>query len=143
MISRSPVSPQGQPVPQSQLNVEYSPMRMPTRSVLVTGATGAQGGATARQLLAAGYAVRFLTRSAESPQAGELIRLGAEPTLGDFEDPSALELATRGVNGVFSVQVPDVSGTDSERRHGFALIEAAKKNGVTHFIHTSVSCAGR
>jgi uncharacterized protein YbjT (DUF2867 family) len=114
-----------------------------TRSILVTGATGAQGGATARQLLAAGYSVRFLTRSDKSPQAAELIRLGAEPTLGDFESPPALELATRGVSGVFSVQLPDSSGTDSERRHGFALIDAARKNGVTQFVHTSVSCAGR
>ncbi|MBV8806115.1 MAG: NmrA/HSCARG family protein [Sinobacteraceae bacterium] len=118
-------------------------MTTPTRLILVTGATGAQGGATTRQLLAHGYAVRFLTRRTDSPQAHELIQLGAEAVAGDFDDPGALRAASRGVNGVFSVQVPDTSGTDSERRHGFALIEAAVSNGVTQFVHTSVSCAGR
>jgi uncharacterized protein YbjT (DUF2867 family) len=118
-------------------------MNTTTRSILVTGATGAQGGATARQLLAAGYAVRFLTRNINSPQSRELIGLGAEAVPGDFEDSGALERATHGVSGVFSVQLPEVSDTDSERRHGFALIAAAVKNGVAQFVHTSVSCAGR
>jgi len=118
-------------------------MNLPSRSILVTGATGAQGGATARQLLHRGYAVRFLTRREDSSPARELIQLGAEVVAGDFDDPSALNTACRDVHGVFSVQVPDVSGTDSERRHGFALIEAAARNGVAQFVHTSVSCAGR
>lgn len=43
-----------------------------------------------------------------------------------------------GVHGLFSVQLPDPDGTDSERRHGFALIDAARKAGVAHFVHTSV-----
>jgi uncharacterized protein YbjT (DUF2867 family) len=87
--------------------------------------------------------VRFLTRNINSPQSRELIGLGAEAVPGDFEDSGALERATHGVSGVFSVQLPEVSDTDSERRHGFALIAAAMKNGVAQFVHTSVSCAGR
>jgi uncharacterized protein YbjT (DUF2867 family) len=111
--------------------------------VLVTGATGAQGGATARRLLQRGHAVRVLTRRADSPHAHELIRLGATLAVGDLDDPEVLGAATRDVNGVFSVQVPDTTDTDSERRHGFALIKAAARSGITHFVHTSVSCAGR
>ena len=111
--------------------------------ILVTGATGSQGGATARQLLQHGHAVRVLTRRADSPHARELARLGATLLEGDFDDPDALDAASRDVNGVFSVQVPDTTGTDSERRHGFALVRAAAANGVAHFVHTSVSCAGR
>jgi len=111
--------------------------------ILVTGATGAQGGAAARELLQRGYAVRFLTRQVESPRARELIHLGAQAVTGSFDDPASLDAASRGVAGVFSVQLPDASHTDSERRHGFALIEAAARNGVTHYVHTSVSCAGR
>jgi uncharacterized protein YbjT (DUF2867 family) len=118
-------------------------MNMPSRSILVTGATGAQGGATARQLLQRGYAVRILTRRADSSHARELSQLGAEVVVGDFADPSALDTATRDVSGVFSVQVPDSSGTDSERRHGLALVNSAARNGVIQFVHTSVSCAGR
>jgi uncharacterized protein YbjT (DUF2867 family) len=116
---------------------------MPSKLILVTGATGAQGGATARQLLRHGFAVRFLTRKADSAPARELVQLGAEAVVGDFEDRRTLDAASRNVSGVFSVQVPDSAGTDSERRHGFALIEAAVRNGVAQIVHTSVSCAGR
>jgi uncharacterized protein YbjT (DUF2867 family) len=118
-------------------------MNGPTRVMLVTGATGAQGGATARALLARGHSVRFFTRDIKSRRARDLIGLGADAIPGDFEDRRALQAAMRGVKGVFSVQVPDIDGTDSERRHGFALIEAAVASNVAQFVHTSVSCAGK
>jgi len=111
--------------------------------ILVTGATGTQGGATARSLLAAGGAVRFLTRRPESPQARELIRLGAVATVGDYDDPVSLDRATRGVVGVFSVQARHDPSDSSERRHALALIEAASGNGVAQFVHTTVAGAGR
>jgi uncharacterized protein YbjT (DUF2867 family) len=44
---------------------------------------------------------------------------------------------------VFSVQFPDASGTDSERRHGMALVGAARQAGVSQFIHTSVCESGK
>ena len=116
---------------------------MPPKPILVTGATGAQGGAAARQLLRHGYPVRCLTRNADSAHARELVQLGAEAVVGDFDDRSTLDAATRNAWGVFSVQIPAAAGTDSERRHGFALIEAAVRNGAAQFVHTSVSCAGR
>lgn len=103
--------------------------------ILVTGATGAQGGGAARRLLAAGRSVRFLTRDAKSPAAQALLSAGAEAVTGDLGDESSLAAAVRGVGGVFSVQVP---GPD-EVRHGFALIDAALKEGVSHFVHTSVT----
>ena len=40
---------------------------------------------------------------------------------------------------MFSVQVPDTKGDDSERRHGMALVQAARAAGVVHFVHISVS----
>lgn len=111
--------------------------------ILVTGATGAQGGATARALLAEQFRVRILTRNPEAPAALALVAAGAEAVVGDMEDAASLARAVAGASGVFSVQVPDAAGTDSERRHGFALIEAAKAAGVTHFVHTSVCEAGK
>lgn len=48
-----------------------------------------------------------------------------------------------GVRGVFSVQLPSHPGKDSERQQGFALIAAARKAGVEHFVHTSVAQAGK
>ena len=42
------------------------------RVILVSGATGQQGGAVARNLLERGFAVRALTRDAEKAAAREL-----------------------------------------------------------------------
>ena len=111
--------------------------------ILVTGATGAQGGATARALLGAGFSVRILTRDPTSSAAQEITKLGASVVAGDFEDVVSLREAVSGAYGVFSVQLPDSSGTDAERRHGYALIEAARQAGVRHFVHTSVCEAGK
>ncbi len=112
-------------------------------TILGTGATGTQGGATARELLSAGFSIRFLTRNPESGTAQALAKLGAEPVQGDMGDPASLAPAMQGAHGVFSVQRPDADGSDSERRHGFALIDAARAAGVRHFVHTSVCEAGR
>lgn len=109
---------------------------------LVTGATGTQGGCTARALLEAGHRVRILTRNPESSAAVALLKLGAETAKGDLGDAASLAAAVHGVRGVFSVQKPDVDGSDSERRHGFALISAARQAGVRHFVHASVCQAG-
>ena len=105
---------------------------------LVTGATGTQGGSVARALLAAGERTRILTRNPVAAAAEELARRGAEVAQGDMEEPASLVAAMAGVDGVFSVQRPDATGTDSERRHGFALIKAARAAGVHQFVHSSV-----
>ena len=107
--------------------------------ILVTGATGAQGGATARALLAKRRHVRILTRRPGSAAARTLRAAGAEVMRGDLDDAASLKAALKGVSGVFSVQVPDVAGNDSERRHGFALVKAAREAGVATFVHTSVT----
>ena len=51
---------------------------MNDKVVLVTGATGQQGGATARHLLANGWPVRALTRDPNSPAALALAEAGAK-----------------------------------------------------------------
>jgi uncharacterized protein YbjT (DUF2867 family) len=113
-------------------------------AILVTGATGAQGGAVARALLLRGRAVRALVRDPRSANARALREAGAELIPGDLDDPPSLDVAMRGVAGVFSVQIPDTRGNDSERRHGLALVRAARSAGVAHLVHTSVTgTAGR
>ncbi len=63
---------------------------MKARRVLVTGATGQQGGAVARHLLQSGIAVRAMTRSPGSPSARTLAKLGAEIVYGDMDDAATL-----------------------------------------------------
>jgi len=77
---------------------------MNNKMIAVTGATGQQGGAVARKLLADGWTVRALTRDATKPAAQALSALGAQILPGDMEDPAELSAAFRDVCGVFSVQ---------------------------------------
>ncbi|MEU6129326.1 NmrA family NAD(P)-binding protein [Saccharopolyspora sp. NPDC047091] len=115
--------------------------------VLVTGATGKQGGATARALLAAGVPVRALVRDATTGPATELRALGAELVTGDLRHPASLPDAVRGARAVFSVQMPEITadGFDfaGEVSQGGNLVEAARAAEVPQFVHTSVSGAGQ
>lgn len=115
--------------------------------VLVTGATGRQGGATARALLAAGVAVRALVRDPSTPRARAVEALGADLITGDLHDRDSLVRAATGARAVFSVQMPALTadGFDfaGEVAQGVNLVEAARAAGVPQFVHTSVSGAGQ
>ncbi|MGF6606851.1 uncharacterized protein YbjT (DUF2867 family) [Paraburkholderia sp. WSM4175] len=111
-------------------------------AVLVIGATGAQGGAAARHLLAAGRKVRFLTRNPDSPAARALVEMDAQALRGDLDDRDLLAKAMEGVASVFSVLLTDFDRSDRERRQGFALVNAARNAEVPQFVHTSVAQAG-
>ncbi|MCP3731237.1 NmrA family NAD(P)-binding protein [Sphingomonas sp. MG17] len=110
---------------------------------LITGATGAQGGAAVDALLDKGMKVRALVRDPASPAARQLADRGVELVQGDFDDAASLATAMRGVKGVFSVQLPPGrEDTDSELRTGRLLVDAARAAGVEIFVHTSVARAG-
>ncbi|GLU48369.1 NmrA family NAD(P)-binding protein [Nocardiopsis ansamitocini] len=115
--------------------------------VLVTGATGRQGGATARTLLAAGVPVRALVRDPSTDRARAVEALGAELVTGDLHDRGSVVRAAEGARAVFSVQMPEITeeGFDFEGEvaQGINLIEGAKAAGVRQFVHTSVSGAGQ
>lgn len=115
-----------------------------TSYVLVTGATGQQGGGTARALLARGIRVRAFVRDPDSAPAAALLRLGAELFVGDLGDRAALEAAARGTDGVFSVQ-PSAGqpgsglAIDDEARFGRNVADAARAAGVRHLVYTSLA----
>lgn len=112
-----------------------------TRTILVTGATGAQGGALVPLLLARGFAVRALTRNPKKPAGQKLAQLGCEVVAGDLDDEASLERACAGMYGVFSVQNFWEKGVGYQREidQGCKLARAAKKAGVQHFVQTSVA----
>jgi len=68
------------------------------RKILVTGATGQQGGALARLLLQKKHEVYALIRNTdqESPKAQNLRNLGANLIKGDLDNPDSLEQTTNG-----------------------------------------------
>lgn len=107
------------------------------RSILVTGATGRQGSAAYKHLQKAGFKLRALTRNPESDQARQLTATGGNVIQGSLDDPDSLMRAMDGVYGVFSVQPHSAD----EIRQGVAVIEAAKQQGVSHFVYSSVAAA--
>lgn len=118
------------------------------RLILVTGATGRQGGAVASRLLADGWRVRALTRDAESERAQALAEAGAEVVTGDLDDRDSLDAAVAGAWGVFSVHPGGYEGGpyghdgDHEVRTAAKLGAAAGTAGVAHVVHTSAVGVG-
>lgn len=113
-----------------------------SEKMLVLGATGQQGGATARALAADGWRVRALVRDKQSSKAQDLAALGVELVLGDFQDPTSVEMAMSGIHSVFSV-IPSSADAqygitdEDEVRFGIAAIDAAKRAGVQHLVYSS------
>ena len=104
-------------------------------TVAVVGATGRQGSATVRHLLAAGWDVRALTRKPRSVAARGLVPLGAETHQVDLDDVASLRAAFDGAIGVFNVQNPMTSSIEAEIRHGRNVAEAAADVGVGHVVY--------
>src|SRR5258708_9140904 len=111
------------------------------KTIAVTGATGNQGGAVARRMLAESWHVRALTRDPDKPAARALAAQGAELVPGDMDRAENLAAAFQGADAVFSIQndrLPNV-GIEGMLRQGRAVVDAAKAAGVRHFIFSSVS----
>jgi len=111
--------------------------------ILVTGATGKQGGSVARELLANGHKVRAMTRKPDGEAARALARLGAEIVPGDLDDAASLERAVLGAWGVFAVQNTWEAGVEREEEQGKRLAEVARRRGVQHYVYSSVGSAHR
>jgi uncharacterized protein YbjT (DUF2867 family) len=112
--------------------------------VLVTGATGNQGGAVVDALLRTGaWAVRALTRDPAGRAARTLAERGVVIAAGDMDDVESLKEALSGAYGVFSVQNTRTAGRAGEVRQGRNVIDAAVAAGVLHVVYTSVGGAER
>ena len=113
-------------------------------TVLITGATGQQGGAVVDALLADGrFGVRALTRDTGSDGAKAVAAKGAELVQGNMEDRGAVDAAMAGVRGVFSIQVQTGPDGAAEKRQGFGIVDAAKAAGVAHVVYNSSAATGR
>jgi uncharacterized protein YbjT (DUF2867 family) len=116
---------------------------MTSSPVLVTGATGKQGGATARRLLSEGIPVRALVRDPTAPAATELAAAGAQLLRGDFDDPASLRPALDGAAGVFGIPPvafgPGGADTELEVARGRALVDAAAAAGIERVVFSTVA----
>ena len=109
---------------------------------LLTGATGFVGSAVLRSLVAAGHDVRALVRPNSDPR--NLTGIDCEIVTGDLVDPASLQRALRGCEAVFHVAadyrlwVRDPEQMYRSNVEGTrALLESARKNGVSRVVYTS------
>jgi uncharacterized protein YbjT (DUF2867 family) len=113
-------------------------MTMTRKTILVFGATGAQGGSVARALLSRGrFNVRALTRKPDSDAANALRALGAEIVKGDLDDPASLEAALRGCYGAFGV-TNFWEHFDKEGPQGRNLVNAVAAAKIEHFVFSTL-----
>ena len=111
--------------------------------VVVTGATGRQGRAVSRALLAAGWPVRAMTRHPERSAARTLAGDGAHVVVADTEDPASLDEAFTGAYGVYSLQNFMSSGLEGEVRQGRNVGDAAHRAGMRHVVQGSAGTGER
>ncbi|KAL2828416.1 hypothetical protein BDW59DRAFT_143083 [Aspergillus cavernicola] len=123
-----------------------------SKAILITGATGKQGGSVVNNLVSQDANVEILavTRDVTSTSAQKLEKKSPKIKLvqGNLDQPdeifaNAKKVTSQPIWGVFSVQVPSLNGKhEIEERQGKALVDAALKNNVKHFVYTSVDRGG-
>lgn len=109
--------------------------------ILVSGASGQQGGAVMKSLTQQGLKVRALTRKSSTAEA--LKSSEVEVFMGDLCDRASLDLALKGVKKVFLMTTFFEEGMEAEVRQGITMIDAAQAAGVEHLVFSSVSSADK
>ena len=113
------------------------------RNILVTGATGQQGGSLARLLLQKKHKVYALTRNTQSSAAQDLRNRGANIVKGGLDDPDSLKRVVKDVESVFLMGTPFEDGTEGEIRRGKLMADIAKENNIEHLLYSSVANADK
>jgi len=113
------------------------------RNILVTGATGQQGGAVAHALLSRGHRVKAMTRKPDSEAARQLAAAGAEVVAGDLADAVSVVKAAKGADTMFLMGNSYEAGLEEETRQGILAADAAKAAGIGHLIYSSVADADK
>ncbi|KAI5265917.1 NAD(P)-binding protein [Aureobasidium subglaciale] len=126
-----------------------------SKGLLITGATGKQGGAVIDALIdspshSSEFTILAVTRNPTSASASALQKKSSAIKIvtGDLNDIpgifNAAEAIHKPIHGVFSVQTFAGQGqnVESEEKQGKALIDEALKRGVNHFVYTSVDRGG-
>ncbi|GAA6063806.1 hypothetical protein JCM10212_001637 [Sporobolomyces blumeae] len=115
------------------------------KSILVVGATGKQGSAVVRSLVALGHPasdISFLTRNPSSPAAVKLEQKGCKPVQGSLSDVESLKRALEGKDAVFLVTTIPPKDEPVEEEQGRNLISAATAVEPAPFVvFTSVADA--
>ncbi|KAF7588604.1 hypothetical protein BBP40_005464 [Aspergillus hancockii] len=118
-------------------------------AVLVTGATGKQGGSLIKSLVSrnAPFEILAVTRNPTSASAQRLATLSSTIRLveGDLDNPAGIfrnanQVTKSPIWGVYSVQA--AIGNSSEDTQGKALIDVSVEQNVKFFVYSSVDRGG-
>ena len=115
------------------------------RRLVVTGATGKQGGALISALLSKPsqpFEIYAVTRSKASGSAQKLEKQGVRIIEGNFSDAEAIFKQVEHPWGLFSVTLP-MGGAAKEEKEGKAMTAAAIKAGVQHIVFTATERGGQ
>jgi uncharacterized protein YbjT (DUF2867 family) len=108
-----------------------------SRTFFVTGATGNQGGATARSLVENGCGVKALVRNLAAANAGKLKHPSIELVKGDLNDPASYKIYLKHIDGAFAL-FTYMKGVKKEIAQGKSFIDAAKEMNVPFILYSSV-----
>ncbi|EOD42861.1 putative nad dependent epimerase dehydratase protein [Neofusicoccum parvum UCRNP2] len=120
-------------------------------TILITGATGRQGGETIRALLDLSSSgnipitIHALVRNPSSEASKALASLSPSVKLftGHFDDPASIQAAAKSCTGVFVNVMPSQDPADQELRHARNILAASKSAGtVTRAVYSSASIIG-
>ncbi|KAF5700924.1 hypothetical protein FGLOB1_10485 [Fusarium globosum] len=110
-----------------------------SRAILISGATGKQGGAVLNRLIKqkAGVEILAVTRNPNSPSAQKLLKKSSNIKLvqGDLSDAATIFKNAR--------QSPMGQGDGAEVAQGKGLVDAALDAGAKFFVYTSVDRHGQ
>src|SRR6478609_4097430 len=103
---------------------------------LVTGATGLIGNAVAKQLIAAGHAVRCIVR--DVARARRCLPEAAELVTGDIEQPASLADAVRGIDWVFHA-----AGMPEQWQPDETMFERVNTRGTRNVVEAALGAGVR
>ena len=114
------------------------------KKILVTGATGAQGGSVVKHLLKRKnqYQIKCLTRATDSDSAKQLAIHGIEVVQGNLADEQSLIKAMKDCQYVFGV-TNFWEHFDTELQHGYNLIDAVASSSIEHFVLSTLPSADK
>ena len=120
-----------------------------SKTILVTGATGRQGGSVIKALHDTDFEILALTRNASSPSAQKLASSSPNIKLieGDLDNTdlvfkNAAAATNNPIWGVYSVQGKPAGDISIEETWGKSLIDASIAAGVQFFVYSSVDRGG-
>lgn len=102
--------------------------------ILITGAGGKTGKAVIRRLVQRGVIIRAWVHHAD--QQAEIIAMGVNDVVsGDMRQKASLDQAVAGAEAIYHICS---NMNQDEYRIGRKVLDAARSNGVQHFIYHSV-----